>query len=103
MAVNVSMLLIITGVTVDSVIDFTKLKKAYDKCVTTTLLRMLSQWTLIGRSHQSWEHLNSKHNMVKDISILSGGDMVEKVSIELFSKVNRKKGWYGDLNKWSPS
>ena len=46
-----------SGVTVDSVIDSGKTKEAHMTSVLlqVPLLRRLSQWTLIGRSHQLWD------------------------------------------------
>ena len=90
------------GVKVDSVIDSAKLRKAYDKCVTT------------GASFEEIESMDpdwKKSSIMGALELktpygqgykLRGGDMVEKVS-KAFSKVKKAQGWYGDLNKWSPA
>ena len=92
-----------TGVTVDSVIDSAKLKKAYDKCVTTG-----ASFEEIESMDPDWKKssimgaLKLKTPYGQGYKYLRGGDMVEKVS-KAFSKVKKAQGWYGDLNKWSPA
>lgn len=91
------------GVTVDSVIDSSKLKKAYDKCVTTG-----ASFEEIESMDPDWKKssimgaLKLKTKYGRGYKYLRGGDMVEKVS-KAFSKVKKSQGWYGDLNKWSPA
>ena len=91
------------GVTVDSVIDSAKLKKAYDKCVTTG-----ASFEEIESMDPDWKKssimgaLKLKTPYGQGYKYLRGGDMVEKVS-KAFAKVKKAQGWYGDLNKWSPA
>jgi hypothetical protein len=91
------------GVAVDSVIDSAKLKKAYDKCVTTG-----ASFEEIESMDPDWKKssimgaLKLKTPYGQGYKYLRGGDMVEKVS-KAFSKVKKSQGWYGDLNKWSPA
>ena len=91
------------GVKVDSVIDSAKLRKAYDKCVTTG-----ASFEEIESMDPDWKKssimgaLELKTPYGQGYKYLRGGDMVEKVS-KAFSKVKRAQGWYGDLNKWSPA
>ena len=91
------------GVTVDSVIDSAKLKKAYDKCVTTG-----ASFEEIESMDPDWKKssimgaLKLKTPYGQGYKYLRGGDMVEKVS-KAFAKVKKVQGWYGDLNKWSPA
>ena len=91
------------GVTVDSVIDSAKLRKAYDKCVTTG-----ASFEEIESMDPDWKKssimgaLKLKTPYGQGYKYLRGGDMVEKVS-KAFSKVKKAQGWYGDLNKWSPA
>lgn len=91
------------GVAVDSVIDSSKLKKAYDKCVTTG-----ASFEEIESMDPDWKKssimgaLKLKTPYGQGYKYLRGGDMVEKVS-KAFSKVKKAQGWYGDLNKWSPA
>jgi hypothetical protein len=91
------------GVAVDSVIDSAKLKKAYDKCVTTG-----ASFEEIESMDPDWKKssimgaLKLKTPYGRGYKYLRGGDMVEKVS-KAFSKVKKAQGWYGDLNKWSPA
>ena len=91
------------GVAVDSVIDSAKLKKAYDKCVTTG-----ASFEEIESMDPDWKKssimgaLKLKTPYGQGYKYLRGGDMVEKVS-KAFSKVKKAQGWYGDLNKWSPA
>lgn len=92
-----------SGVTVDSVIDSGKLKKAYDKCVTTG-----ASFEEIESIDPDWKKssimgaLKLKTPYGQGYKYLRGGDMVDKVS-KAFSKVKKAQGWYGDLNKWSPA
>ncbi len=91
------------GITVDSVIDSQKLKKAYDKCVTTG-----ASFEEIESIDPDWKKssimgaLKLKTPYGQGYKYLRGGDMVDKVS-KAFSKVKKAQGWYGDLNKWSPA
>ena len=93
-----------TGVTVDSVIDSEKLKKAYDKCVTTG-----ASFAEIESIDPDWKkssimgalELKTPYSG-QGYKYLRGGDMVDKIS-KAFSKVKKAQGWYGDLNKWSPA
>jgi len=91
------------GITVDSVIDSQKLKKAYDKCVTTG-----ASFEEIESIDPDWKKssimgaLKLKTPYSQGYKYLRGGDMVDKVS-KAFSKVKKAQGWYGDLNKWSPA
>ena len=91
------------GVTVDSVIDSAKLKKAYDKCVTTG-----ASFEEIESMDPDWKKssimgaLKLKTPYGQGYKYLRGGDMVEKVG-DAFKKVRKAQGWYGDLNKWSPA
>ena len=91
------------GVKVDSVIDSAKLRKAYDKCVTTG-----ASFEEIESMDPDWKKssimgaLELKTPYGQGYKYLRGGDMVEKVS-KAFSKVKKAQGWYGDLNKWSPA
>ena len=91
------------GVKVDSVIDSTKLRQAYDKCVTTG-----ASFEEIESMDPDWKKssimgaLKLKTPYGQGYKYLRGGDMVEKVS-KAFSKVKKAQGWYGDLNKWSPA
>ncbi len=91
------------GITVDSVIDSAKLRKAYDKCVTTG-----ASFEEIESMDPDWKKssimgaLKLKTPYGQGYKYLRGGDMVEKVS-KAFSKVKKAQGWYGDLNKWSPA
>ena len=91
------------GVKVDSVIDSAKLRKAYDKCVTTG-----ASFEEIESMDPDWKKssimgaLELKTPYGQGYKYLRGGDMVEKVS-KAFAKVKKAQGWYGDLNKWSPA
>lgn len=91
------------GVTVDSVIDSQKLKKAYDKCVTTG-----ASFEEIESMDPDWKKssimgaLKLKTPYGQGYKYLRGGDMVDKVG-DVFKKVKKVQGWYGDLNKWSPA
>ena len=91
------------GVTVDSVIDSAKLRKAYDKCVTTD-----ASFEEIESIDPDWKKssimgaLKLKTPYGQGYKYLRGGDMVEKVG-DAFKKVRKAQGWYGDLNKWSPA
>jgi len=91
------------GVTVDSVIDSAKLRKAYDKCVTTG-----ASFEEIESMDPDWKKssimgaLKLKTPYGQGYKYLRGGDMVAKVG-DAFSKVRKAQGWYGDLNKWSPA
>ena len=91
------------GVTVDSIIDSAKLKKAYDKCVTTG-----ASFEEIESMDPDWKKssimgaLKLKTPYGQGYKYLRGGDMVAKVG-DVFKKVKKVQGWYGDLNKWSPA
>jgi len=92
-----------TGITVDSVIDSQKLKKAYDKCVTTG-----ASFEEIESIDPDWKKssimgaIKLKTPYGQGYKYLRGGDMVDKVG-DAFKKVKKVQGWYGDLNKWSPA